>query len=204
MAKWGVVRGGAFTGEFLWFPDGVNDPPKPDPAAELRPVQIEGWVSGYDGLILGLEGPSFVVTAEKIREIYDLQFLPTARAGMRRRVNEQAEAARHRFITPGDGKAMVYLEKRNQAIDLLANHSPENPPPAGKYLLLESGIGVFGADVFENAQTVLARSNLWTVVAAQIDAIEANLVAQIEAAPTDGHAFSFLQDAEEMFGGVGT
>lgn len=95
-------------------------------------------------------------------------------------VDEQAEAARGRYITDGAGQAMSYREKAAEADDCLLNHTALNPPPADKYPLLESEVGYRGADVLAVGTTVQATRDSWKLIEKNINGIRVKAKADID------------------------
>ncbi len=95
-----------------------------------------------------------------------------------KRVNGEAENYRLRFITPGAGQAMTYLEKKLQAEACLADPSPD---PAA-YPLLAAEIGVRGATVTDVATVVKAQSDAWQTIGALIEGKRQTALVAIAAA----------------------
>ena len=95
--------------------------------------------------------------------------MPALRAKMLRGIDGRAERARQAFITPGSGQAMSYRQKLMEADDALANHDGANPPPAGKYPILESEVPSRAADVLAVATIVRATADSWIATEAAIN-----------------------------------
>lgn len=98
------------------------------------------------------------------------------RAAMTAAVDRAAEACRKLYITGGEGQAMSYLVKVEEAKDCAAKYTAgtytsQNPPAAGTYPLLESevGAGLTGAAVQAVANVILARRALWLGIESQIN-----------------------------------
>lgn len=89
---------------------------------------------------------------------------------------------------------MSYREKAAEARDCLANHDAQNPPAAGAYLLLESEVGITGADVLEVASAVEAKRQTWIAVEAQINATRLTAKRDVEAA-SDHAALAVVMEA---------
>jgi hypothetical protein len=96
-----------------------------------------------------------------------------------KRVDDLAERARSQYITPGDGQAMVYLEKADEA---LAYQAATNPVDADyPFLLAESAS--LEIDISEFAALVIQNRNIWKPAAAEIEATRAAAKAAIRSAP---------------------
>jgi hypothetical protein len=83
-------------------------------------------------------------------------------------IDDAAEQARLKYITPGAGQAMVYQAKQEEAQRYLAT-SPANNV-ATDWPLLSAEIGITGADLAAVANTIVTMANQWTSIAATIEA----------------------------------
>ncbi len=109
------------------------------------------------------------------------------------RINEAAEQCRGKYMTPGDGQMMTYLEKINQARACLAAQSPQ----ASDYPMLAAEIGITASTLVGVAEIVAAAYNQWLVIGSTIEATRRAANVAIEAAETreavqailDGFAF---------------
>ncbi|RVT93684.1 hypothetical protein [Sphingomonas crocodyli] len=101
--------------------------------------------------------------------------LDPVRAFLSARVDEEAEAERMRFITPGAGMAMTYLRKEQEARAYLADG--ELGP------MLEAEAAATGQSVADLAAAVVAAADLWAVVGAAIEG--ARMAAKRTIANTD-------------------
>ncbi len=108
--------------------------------------------------------------------------LAAAQASAIRAIDTAAENARLRFVTPGAGQAMAYQEKSAEAADCLGAHDAQNPPPAGKYVLLESEVGITGADVLAVASAVEAKRQALKALEATINRTRLQAKADVNAA----------------------
>lgn len=100
------------------------------------------------------------------------------RARMLIEIDRRAESCRKLYITGGEGQAMSYLVKAEEARDCVAKHdagtyTAQQPPQANTYPLLESevGAGLTGADVKAVADVILARRALWLSVEKPINTL---------------------------------
>lgn len=80
-------------------------------------------------------------------------------------IDDRAETARLRYITPGNGQSMVYQRKAEEAEKLQLDSSPD----AANYPLLSAEIGITGATLADVAAAVLETRNLWLAAAGAIE-----------------------------------
>ena len=90
------------------------------------------------------------------------------------RVDADAETERLLYITPGDGQAMTYLEKLEQAkaVDALGQSAADALTTADaktQYPILEAGVGIHADSLWEHAQLVIARYEAWNDLAGVIE-----------------------------------
>lgn len=80
-------------------------------------------------------------------------------------IDKLAERQRLRYLTGGEGKGMIYLQKRDEAnaASLVGAPSPEDFP------MLASTLGVDGESIAEVAATVKAKADVWLVIGAHIE-----------------------------------
>jgi hypothetical protein len=91
-------------------------------------------------------------------------------------VNQQAEQVRALYITPGDGQAMAYLMKVNEAT------AYKRTGVIGPHLLLEHKRT--GQTVSATADLLIAVSDAWAVKSAEIEDLKLRTKAAIDAAET--------------------
>lgn len=106
-----------------------------------------------------------------------------------RHIDAAAEYARARFLTPGAGQAMNYLEKAAQAADCLASHDAAHPPAPGTYPLLDSEVGATvgtdgspAPDAREVAVVVDAARTRWLRAEAAVNAARVRATVAVKAA----------------------
>ena len=97
------------------------------------------------------------------------------------------------YITPGDGQAMSYREKLDEAKACLAAYATERAfkaanPPAGTYPLLESETGIKGANPWKVAQLVNTAFLAWKTAEAAINNLRLRAADDVDAAATVGAA----------------
>lgn len=140
-----------------------------------EPVDAEAYDAG---------APTDTLTAAGVARTYPGKVLKTGAAidAYKKRaqadVDRAAEACRKQYTTGGEGQAMSYLVKVEEARDCVAKYaagtySGQNPPPAGTYPVLESevGAGLTGADAKAVADVILARRALWVGIEKQINGL---------------------------------
>lgn len=82
-------------------------------------------------------------------------------------IDQAAEAARQRYLTPGSGQAMVYQRKADEARACMVAATPD---PAD-YPYLAAEIGVTADTLRGVADVVLARETAWTQASAAIEGL---------------------------------
>lgn len=96
---------------------------------------------------------------------------------LRAQVVADAESCRQRFITPGSGKAMDYLEKHNQANTIhdlgqeVATALSESDRRA-QFPTLAASVGREAPTLWECAQIVIARYEAWATISYDINTAE--------------------------------
>lgn len=96
------------------------------------------------------------------------------------RINEAAEQCRGKYITPGDGQMMTYLEKISQARACLLGQ----PPQEADYPMLAAEIGITAPTLTGVAEIVVAAYNQWLVIGSAIEATRRAANVAVEAATT--------------------
>lgn len=107
-------------------------------------------------------------------------------------INEAAETCRLKYITPGDGQMMTYLEKISQARACLAAQSPD----PSEYPLLAAEIDITAPTLVGVAEIVVAAYNQWLVIGSAIEAIRRAANVAVAAAETRAEIHSVLDHLE--------
>jgi hypothetical protein len=95
-------------------------------------------------------------------EISKFGSLEEAKESAVRRIDEEAEKTRLKYLTSGSGQAMEYTEVRNEAERYLLD-------PSGDFPFLQSDITAeYATTLAEAAENVLAATNLWKAIGSQI------------------------------------
>ena len=103
--------------------------------------------------------------------------LKTYRAEMLAKIDAEAEAFRHQFITPGSGQSMVYLVKEAEARALQANAAAVVPHIAAE----ATARGIPSPDV---AQIIIDTADNWRGISAAIEGQRIASKMAIDAATT--------------------
>lgn len=105
-------------------------------------------------------------------------------------VNSEAERERGKFITPGDGQMMTYMEKIDQARSCLLTGSQV----AENYPMLAAEVGITGTTLDEVATIVVSAYDRWLAVGSKIEATRRAANVAIESAGTRETVLSVLRD----------
>lgn len=116
------------------------------------------------------------------------QELETVKNVLIARVDEHAERERLKYITPGAGQAMVYLQK---LVEAKAAQADGNPDPA-RYPLLDASVAA-GEDLSETAAKIVALGDNWTATAASIERKRLEVKASLAKAATVDGAVSIFE-----------
>lgn len=86
---------------------------------------------------------------------------------LRARIDADAENERLKYITPGSGQALTYVNKERQARAFLIDQSPEKT----SYPLLTACLGVDGETLSDVASTIVARADQWMVIGSYLETV---------------------------------
>ncbi|CAB4327459.1 MULTISPECIES: hypothetical protein [unclassified Brucella] len=110
--------------------------------------------------------------------------LETIKAQLKRRIDADAETERLKYITPGNGQAMTYQQKVDEARAFKAASNPK----AADYPVLSSEVGITAETLSEVADIVLAAFALWQQIGAAIESIRLGAKRDIDAAEDEAAA----------------
>jgi hypothetical protein len=111
--------------------------------------------------------------------------LASLKEAWKRTVDQSAESARQRYITPGYGQSLVYETKRREAAVVAALLGvPMEPTQADCPHLWAEAAGL-GLTVAAIAAEVTAQANAWLAASAQIEVLRLTAKATIDAAQTE-------------------
>lgn len=114
-----------------------------------------------------------------------------AKARLKAQVDADAETERLKYITPGSGQAMAYLQKAMEATAYLAATDPD---PAD-YPLLVAEVGITGDTIADVAAIVDGQYQAWRAIGAAIEQTRLGAKADVDAAAT-------VEDAQAAYDAV--
>lgn len=106
--------------------------------------------------------------------------LAPLRVGLKATIDAAAEVERKKYITAGEGQALTYQRKAEEARACL---SASDPQPAD-YPMLAAEIGITADTLIEVAEVVNAANAAWLVIGAEIEAARLGAKVAIDAAST--------------------
>lgn len=100
--------------------------------------------------------------------------LPTLKDQLSKRVDEDAERVRLRYITHGVGQSMTYLEKHNQAIAVealgeTAANALSEQDRAAQFPTLAASVGIEAPTLWACAQLVILKYEAWAALSHVIE-----------------------------------
>lgn len=155
---------GGFTIDEMFHPDLVAEMVKAD-----EPVS-EGW--RWDGSKFSPPATAPLIALEAIK------------LDLKNSVDAMAEAERLKYITPGEGQAMTYRQKVDEAQAFKATKSPLSKD----YPVLSSEIGITASSLDAVADIVLAAYAQWQQIGAAIERARLGAKRDIEAAKSETEA----------------
>lgn len=162
--------------------------------------QVESWAVQYTGDrtgiyfdgVDGLYVPDELFDAVMAVDTSAPAYLDIIKDRLKKKVDEQAETERLRYITPGAGQAMTYQQKMEEVRALTQDAEPDE----ANYPLLSAEVGITAPTLTEVATVVLAAFQQWQQVGALIEGTRLSAKAAIDATETEA-------DAQAAFDGVG-
>lgn len=115
-----------------------------------------------------------VIEADRVVDIRSYPPLDEMKADYGRRVSELAERERQRYITPGDGMAMTYREKFEQALSVndigeQAANALSEQEQFNAYPTLAASVGIEAPTLWDCSQLVIARYEAFTAISYSIE-----------------------------------
>lgn len=104
--------------------------------------------------------------------------LAAIKAAAKTQIDEAAELARLKYITPGSGQAMTYQQKAAEAAACIVD---EDPQPE-RYPLLAAEVGITASTLAGVALVVSQANAQWAVIGAAIEAARLGAKAAVDAA----------------------
>lgn len=93
--------------------------------------------------------------------------LADIKSALKAQVDAIAETERLKYITSGNGQAMTYQQKVQEAQDFAA---ADDPDPAS-FPILSAEIGITGPSLADVAETILSAYQQWKQIGASIEAV---------------------------------
>lgn len=144
---------------------------------------IEGDRPDIDRRYYTLSGPTYQIEGNRVLRVWQTaaRDLATVKAEAKFRIDEAAEAARLKYITPGSGQALEYQEVAREA----ANYVIDPDPQPSEYPLLNASVQAGeAADMAAAVALVQARDAAWTAIGAQIRQLRIAAKRAVDAATT--------------------
>lgn len=114
------------------------------------------------------------------------------RVGLKAVIDVAAEAERLKYITPGEGQAMTYQQK----VDEARTFKGASNPKASDYPVLSSEVGITAETLAEVADIVLAAFAQWQQIGAMIESIRLKAKRDIDAAANEAAARAIVDAIE--------
>ncbi len=118
--------------------------------------------------------------------------LVAIKTNLKQRIDTRAENERLKYITPGEGQAMTYQQKVDEARAFKAASNPK----AADYPVLSSEVGITAETLSEVADIVLAAFALWQQIGAAIEAVRLGAKRDIDAAADEAAARAIVDAIE--------
>lgn len=118
--------------------------------------------------------------------------LSDVKAKLKAEVDVAAETERLKYITPGNGQAMTYLQKVAEAQAFKAANGLEG----SHYPILSSEVGITAETLDEVADTVLAAFEQWQQIGAAIECVRLGAKRDIDAAADEAAARAIVDVIE--------
>lgn len=161
------------------FYDDAIPVPVPDDAIKVTDAEREALLNAINS------GGSFEVADGKPKPVaYSGPGLTEIKLALKRQIDADAEVERLKYITPGNGQAMTYQQKVDEARAFKAASDPQ----ASDYLILASEVGITAETLAEVADIVLAAFAQWQQIGAAIEGIRLGAKRDIDAAADEAAA----------------
>lgn len=155
----------------------------------LRPVKVEGYDKpGFDAELEDRLSADPVIQDDTVVEGYSYRWRPGVKATLKARVDAEAERRRMAVLTPGEGQALVYQRKAQEADACLAALASGQAAAPLQYPLLSAEVGLTAPTLGEVAAVVRAMADQWVHLAAETEAWRLAAKSAIDAAPDEAAA----------------
>lgn len=149
------------------------------------------WATERGGGYLPANHPRFEATCQALIEAgieidqdAPLISLVATKTAIKRQIDANAEAERLRYITPGEGQALTYSRKVEEAKRAMA----ENNPESANYPMLAASLGIDGDTLKAVAEVVLTMDAQWAIIGSQIEHTRLAAKQAVEAAEDEAAA----------------
>lgn len=166
----------------------LSDVPEHKRAA-WRPV--EGENPSHDPRIETITGPTYTIEPTRVLRTWVVtpRDLVAVKSDLTRRVDDDAEAVRMRYLTPGSGMAMVYQEKfaQAQAVNAMgetAANAMSQLDRDAQFPTLSASVGLEAPSLWGCAQLVLGKYAAFAALSLGIERSRLTAKSQIAAAST--------------------
>lgn len=107
-------------------------------------------------------------------------------------VDNAAETARQRYITPGAGQSMAYQEKSDEATDYAAANYPAD---LTSYPFIQAEVNATGKTAQQAADDIIAQRSAWVAKGAAIEELRIKAKQDIDAATDESSINMFKNNA---------
>lgn len=118
--------------------------------------------------------------------------LSSLKRSLKGAVDAAAEAERLKYITPGEGQALTYQRKVDEAKRAISESAPSNDD----YPLLAASLGIDGKTLLDVAKVVLEMDGAWALIGAAIEKRRLTAKRDVDQASTEESARKVVADLE--------
>lgn len=154
-------------------------------------LPVEGEPPAYDARIETISGPVHVIESGRVLRQWTItpRDLAAVKSDLTRRVDDDAEIVRLRYLTPGSGMAMVYQEKfaQAQAVNAMgetAANAISQIDREAQFPTMAASVGIEAPSLWDCAQLVLAKYAAFAALSLVIERARLTAKSQIAAAST--------------------
>lgn len=149
---------------------------------ELQPYERECTAEQFDNWKEYCLDEDDIVHAPVVTDI------TSVRTELKARIDAAAEAERLKYITPGEGQAMTYQQK----VDEARAYKAASDPRTADYPVLASEVGITAETLDGVADIVLAAFAQWQQIGAMIESIRLGAKRDIDAAENETAAHTII------------
>lgn len=147
---------------------GIENVSRGDSSKRLRDLRDVSIASAQDGDVLTFKGGVWKPLRHKQSPRKDTTppVENTNKTNAKVAIDEAAERARMRYLTPGAGQAQVYLEKVEEAADYIA---ADYPSDYNGYPYIQAEVEVTDKTARQVADDIITAKSVWQAVSVQIE-----------------------------------